>query len=92
MKFTHKGTVTVQVDDEGDGMLAISVADTGVGIPSDFRDKIFHTIGLTTTNEKFPGGSGVGLCICRYVKEKNASLCTTLDHVVLHVRRTMEHS
>jgi signal transduction histidine kinase len=96
MKFTNKGTITVKVDDERDGMIAISVADTGVGIPSDFRDKLFHTIGLTTTNEKFPGGSGVGLCICRYVNESHqsvsgAALVTTLYFVVLHEKRTIEH-
>jgi signal transduction histidine kinase len=78
MKFTHEGTITVKVDVEIDGMLAISVADTGVGIPSEFRDKLFNTIGLTTTNEKFPGGSGVGLCICRYVNESCQSAYNTI--------------
>ena len=53
------------VADEPEGMIAISVADTGVGIPAEFRDKLFHTIGLTTTNEEFLGGSGLGLCICK---------------------------
>jgi signal transduction histidine kinase len=65
MKVTHEGIITLKVDEESDGMIAISVADTGVGIPSEFRDKLFHTVGLTTTNETFPGGSGLGLCICR---------------------------
>jgi signal transduction histidine kinase len=65
LKFTNEGSITVKVADEPEGMIAISVADTGVGIPAEFRDKLFHTIGLTTTNEEFLGGSGLGLCICK---------------------------
>jgi signal transduction histidine kinase len=64
-KFTDEGSVTVKVEQEQHDMIAISVADTGVGIPAEFRDKLFHTIGLTTTNEEFLGGSGLGLCICK---------------------------
>jgi signal transduction histidine kinase len=64
-KFTTEGSITVTVKQEPDNMIAISVADTGVGIPAEFRDKLFHTIGLTTTNEEFLGGSGLGLCICK---------------------------
>jgi signal transduction histidine kinase len=65
MKFTREGYIAVKVDEESVGRLAISVADTGVGIPSEFKDKLFHTIGLTTTNETFLEGSGLGLCICK---------------------------
>jgi signal transduction histidine kinase len=64
-KFTDEGSITVKVEQEQHAMIAISVADTGVGIPAEFRDKLFHTIGLTTTNEEFLGGSGLGLCICK---------------------------
>jgi signal transduction histidine kinase len=65
-KFTEQGSITVKVEQQlHDDMIAISVADTGVGIPAEFRDKLFHTIGLTTTNEEFLGGSGLGLCICK---------------------------
>jgi signal transduction histidine kinase len=65
-KFTEQGSITIKVEQQlHDDMIAISVADTGVGIPAEFRDKLFHTIGLTTTNEEFLGGSGLGLCICK---------------------------
>jgi two-component system, sensor histidine kinase and response regulator len=65
-KFTDEGSITVKVEqDAASSIIAISVADTGVGIPAEFRDKLFHTIGLTTTNEEFLGGSGLGLCICK---------------------------
>jgi signal transduction histidine kinase len=60
-KFTDEGSITVKVEqDAASSIIAISVADT-----AEFRDKLFHTIGLTTTNEEFLGGSGLGLCICK---------------------------
>jgi signal transduction histidine kinase len=65
LKFTTEGSITVRVTEEANDKLCISVADTGAGIPAEFRDKLFHTIGLTTTNEEFLGGSGLGLCICK---------------------------
>jgi signal transduction histidine kinase len=65
MKFTDEGSITVTVEEESNGMLAINVADTGAGIPFEFRHKLFDTIGLTTTNKDFLGGSGLGLCICK---------------------------
>jgi signal transduction histidine kinase len=65
LKFTDEGSITVKVQQEQHAMIAISVADVDVGIPAEFRDKLFHTIGLTTTNEEFLGGSGLGLCICK---------------------------
>jgi K+-sensing histidine kinase KdpD len=65
MKFTDEGSITVTVEEESNGMLAINVADTGAGIPFEFRHKLFDTIGLTTTNKDFLGGRGLGLCICK---------------------------
>ncbi|NQU52199.1 MAG: hypothetical protein HQ522_06625 [Bacteroidetes bacterium] len=52
--------------------MKISVADTGIGIPSDFIEKIFRidnaysTIGIQ--NEK---GTGLGLILCKEFIEKN---------------------
>ena len=45
--------------------LTLTVADTGTGIPAEFRTKLFHTVGLTTTNTDYLGGSGLGLNICK---------------------------
>ena len=45
----------------------MTVADTGPGIPLEFRDKLFYTAGLTTTNCHYRSGAGLGLCISKCV-------------------------
>ena len=34
VKYTDEGSITLSADDDGDGMLKISVSDTGTGIPA----------------------------------------------------------
>ncbi|MGZ4894258.1 MAG: ATP-binding protein, partial [Halobacteriota archaeon] len=47
-----------------DDSIAISVSDTGVGIPADMRDKIFSP--LTTGKAK---GTGLGLAVVKRIVE-----------------------
>jgi CheY-like chemotaxis protein/anti-sigma regulatory factor (Ser/Thr protein kinase) len=65
LKFTERGTVTLRAVDEG-GSLAISVEDSGIGIPADKIDLIFESFRQADagTARKF-GGTGLGLSICR---------------------------
>jgi PAS domain S-box-containing protein len=66
VKFTDPGgRVEVRCDDRG-GSVAVTVADTGVGIPPDQVERIFEAFvqlgrGLTTQHE----GTGLGLAISR---------------------------
>ena len=65
VKFTPLGAVTLTVMELGDS-LAFSVTDTGPGIRSDDRERIFdavHSAGSTSTREH--GGTGLGLAITR---------------------------
>ncbi|MFK9091503.1 CHASE3 domain-containing protein [Bacillus salipaludis] len=75
-KFTEKGSVTVRIEmadpekvtgisAEG-AVLAISVTDTGIGIPRDKQQIIFDAFQQVdgTTNRQY-GGTGLGLSICR---------------------------
>jgi two-component system sensor histidine kinase/response regulator len=70
IKFTERGEVVVSVRPgpaEGDLLgLAVTVSDTGIGIPADKQLSIFDpfTQGDTSTTRRF-GGTGLGLTICR---------------------------
>jgi two-component system chemotaxis sensor kinase CheA len=78
-KFTEKGSVTLKIQKADSSVtakhfkshtessiLAISVEDTGVGIPSEKQELIFDAFQQAdgTTNRRY-GGTGLGLSICR---------------------------
>ncbi len=69
VKFTATGSVKIVIDGEGEGGadgLRISVADTGIGIPSDKIPLLFQKFSQvdSSTTRQF-GGTGLGLAICR---------------------------
>jgi signal transduction histidine kinase len=71
LKFTHRGSVTISArHDRETRLVAISVADTGIGIdPKDharvFED--FQQVDTSTTRQYM--GTGLGLSICRRLAE-----------------------
>ena len=64
LKFTHKGSITMKIEDSGDNGVKISVSDTGVGIPKDKIETIFEAFKQAdgTTSREY-GGTGLGLSI-----------------------------
>ena len=70
VKFTHEGTVTVRLDlaDDGQTPTAISVVDTGIGIPKDRLEAIFEAFQQAEagTSRKY-GGTGLGLALSRSI-------------------------
>lgn len=70
IKFTDEGHIAVRLaaeDTDGDTQyLAVAVEDTGIGIPAETRDEIFHpfTHGHDQQVRRTPG-TGLGLSICR---------------------------
>jgi PAS domain S-box-containing protein len=69
VKFTPAGTVSVDVDFEGDG-LVLSVSDTGIGVPPESLERIFEkfTQGEHGKSRTY-GGLGLGLSISRSLAE-----------------------
>jgi PAS domain S-box-containing protein len=59
----HGGRVALQTS-EADGLVRVSVADTGPGLPQDLAEQLFDT--RVTTK---PGGSGLGLPLVRMIAE-----------------------
>lgn len=73
IKFTPAGGRVVIGSSEQDGLLRISVKDSGVGISSERGAKLFQlgeqaTSTLGTAQEK---GTGLGLLLCKEFTEKN---------------------
>ena len=65
-KFTRDGTVTLAAHRTADGALAVSVADTGIGMTPEQVGKLFQPFvqaDASTTREY--GGTGLGLAISR---------------------------
>ena len=65
-KFTHLGSITLSLAQEGD-KLHFSVADTGPGIPADKRDFIFERFAKL---DSFAQGTGLGLSVARMIAER----------------------
>jgi CheY-like chemotaxis protein len=66
MKFTEKGSVSLEVSSTLDGSVAFAVSDTGIGISPDQQQMVFEAFRQAdgTTNRKY-GGTGLGLSISR---------------------------
>jgi signal transduction histidine kinase/ActR/RegA family two-component response regulator len=66
VKFTHEGGVTVRLLHGINYPVAISVTDTGIGIPVEKRELIFEAFKQAdgSTSRRF-GGTGLGLTISR---------------------------
>jgi diguanylate cyclase (GGDEF)-like protein len=69
IKFTEKGSVRVSVEIV-DGMAAVSVSDTGIGIPQDKFDVIFESFEqIDGSTEREYLGTGLGLSISKKLVE-----------------------
>ena len=76
IKFTEKGYITLFAEVKND-MLAISVSDTGIGIPEDKLDSIFDSFEqVDSSSERAYGGTGLGLSITKKLVELHSGTIT----------------
>ena len=73
IKFSkHDDSIIIDAKPQNNSMVQISIADNGIGIPQDMKDKIFDLHFKKqregTNNEK---GTGIGLNLCKELVEKN---------------------
>ncbi len=74
IKFTDKGSVSIQVSKRGETRthteLLFAVRDTGVGVSQEKSEKLFQPFAQadTSTTRNY-GGTGLGLVICKRVVE-----------------------
>jgi len=74
IKFTQKGEVVLRIslEEEKDHSigLALTVTDTGIGIPEEEQEHIFDTfVQGQVSQDHAAGGTGLGLSICRRLAE-----------------------
>ncbi|MBA3530403.1 MAG: response regulator [Ardenticatenales bacterium] len=76
-KFTRKGTITIWARAQGDGYVAVSVSDTGIGIPLEEQEKIFEEFHQVQGgfNREYQG-TGLGLSICKRLIEMHGGTMT----------------
>lgn len=70
IKFTEHGEVTLHISRVTDGGIALSIDDTGIGIPKDRLDCLFQRFSQVDASHarKF-GGTGLGLAISKALVE-----------------------
>src|SRR4051794_6570720 len=70
IKFTETGSVRLSLENAGDSMLRIKVADTGIGLTEEQRSRLFQPFvqADSATTRRF-GGTGLGLSIVRRLAE-----------------------
>src|SRR5262249_48885805 len=85
LKFTHKGSITLSARRVASArMIAIAVADTGIGIARADQETIFEDFRqLDNSPTRAYGGTGLGLSICRRLSQMlggGISVRSQLDH------------
>jgi len=76
IKFTPSGgRIVITLKEEGGNLVAISIADTGIGIPSGRLREIFEPFHqLDASSTRSYGGTGLGLSLVRQIIEAHGSL------------------
>ena len=76
IKFTPSGgRVVVNVKQEGENLVIVSVTDTGIGIPANRLEDIFEPFHqLDGSSTRRYGGTGLGLSLVRQIIEAHGSM------------------
>ncbi|MCL1815110.1 MAG: ATP-binding protein [Treponema sp.] len=74
IKFTPEGSITISavaaLGEKRIRTITVSVADTGIGVPEEARERLFTTfMQADSSHTRRFGGTGLGLAICRNMVE-----------------------
>ncbi len=79
IKFTPEGEISLRVRSD-EGQVFISIGDTGIGIPEQYRDKIFEMFNQIAPPQGRPNGAGLGLTISKEIVEMHGGTLTVESH------------
>lgn len=80
LKYTEKGSITVSSKKSKEGII-IDVADTGVGIPDDQKNKIFNKyVQLESSVKNKSKGTGLGLVVAQGIIKAHGGEIKVLDN------------
>jgi signal transduction histidine kinase len=76
IKFTPSGgSVVINLKEEGDNLVQVSITDSGIGIPPHRLKEIFEPFHqLDGSSTRHYGGTGLGLSLVRQIIEAHGSL------------------
>jgi signal transduction histidine kinase/AmiR/NasT family two-component response regulator len=70
IKFTNEGTIRVSLQNGSDDALMVSVADTGIGIPTERISDLFEKFTQAdSSHTRLYGGTGLGLSLAKALVE-----------------------
>jgi signal transduction histidine kinase len=69
IKFSPEGGHITISAERKDNMVAVKVIDSGLGVPTDYRDKIFERFVQVPGRRGRRRGTGLGLAFCRLTVE-----------------------
>lgn len=78
VKYTEWGSISLSIslvtDGQDPGRIRFAVKDTGIGIPKEFQETIFHAFSkIESGSSHKPGGIGIGLSISKQLVAKMGS-------------------
>lgn len=71
IKFTHPGGKVIVSAARKNGKVAVSVNDTGIGIPEADMERLFTLHGVSVKGTQLEKGTGIGLAVCKEFVERN---------------------
>lgn len=78
INYTQKGRITVNcaIDSNSKNAIIVSIKDTGIGIPSSFKDKIYQRFSRSDNAQEIrPDGTGIGLYVAKsFIEAHHGSL------------------
>lgn len=79
IKFTPEGGRITLVTEERDGKAAVTVQDSGCGVPEEDRDRIFERFFTSDRAHTSGKGTGLGLSICERIMKMHGETIRLLD-------------